>query len=73
MKLNEDVKVDSELLFQRFLVVGEICDKLPLVLKHELSRYPPALFEKPGMMRFANKSLLADAMWNLLGDHPQRL
>ena len=71
MKFNEDVKVDSQLLFQRLLVVGETCDELPLVLKHELCSYPPALFEEPGMMRLANKSLLADAMWNLLGDHPQ--
>ena len=71
VKFNEDMKVDSQLLFQRLLVVGERCDELPLVLKHELCSYPPALFEEPGMMRLANKSLLADAMWNLLGDHPQ--
>ena len=62
MKFNEDVKVDSQLLFQHLLVVGERCDELPLVLKHELCSYPPALFEEPGMMRLANKSLLADAM-----------
>ena len=68
---NEDVKVDSQLLFQRLLAVGERCDELPLVLKHELCSCPSALFEEPGMMRLANKSLLADAMWNLLGDHPQ--
>ena len=70
-KFNEDVKVDSQLLFQRLLVVGERCDELSLVLKHELCNYPPALFEEPGVMRLANKSLLADARWNLLGDHPQ--
>ena len=71
VKFNEDVKVDSQLLFQLLLVVGERCDELPLVLKHELCSYPPALFEEPGMMRLANKSLLADAIWKLLGDHPQ--
>ena len=26
-------------------LVGERCDELPLVLKHELCSYPPALFE----------------------------
>ena len=71
VKFNEDVKVDSKFLFQRLLVVGERCDDLPLVLKLKLCSYPPALSEEPGMMRLANKSLLADAMWNLLGDHPQ--
>ena len=71
VKFNEGVKVDYQLLFQRLLVVGERCDELPLVLKHELCSYPPALFEEPGMIRLANKSLLADAMWDLLGDHPQ--
>ena len=61
VKFNEDMKVDSQLLFQRLLVVGERCD----------GPEAPALFEKAGMMQLANKSLLADAMWNLLGDHPQ--
>ena len=69
VKFNKDVKVDSQLLFQRLLVVGERCDELLLVLKHELCSYSPALFEEPGMMRLANRSLLA--MWNLLGDLPQ--
>ena len=34
VKFIEDVKVDSQLLFQRRLVVGERCDERPLVLKH---------------------------------------
>ena len=32
VKFNEDVKVDSQLHFQRLQVVGERCNKLPLIL-----------------------------------------
>ena len=72
VKFNDDAKVDPQLIFQRLLIVGERCDELPLVLKHELCSYPPALFDETGMMRLASKSLLADAIWKLLGDLPQK-
>ena len=61
MKFNEDVKVDSQLLFQRLVVVRERCDELPLVLKHELSSYPLALFEEPGMMQLEMQRKLEKA------------
>ena len=34
------------------------------IFKYELSNYPSALFEPSGLMRQAQKSLLADTLWN---------
>ena len=54
--------IESELLFQRFITASDTMKDVSLVFDFELCSFPPALFEKPGVMRTATKSALADAL-----------
>jgi hypothetical protein len=61
---DEVVSVDPLLLFQRLVIAGTRCDRLPDIFRYELCSYPPALFESPDMMTEANKAKLADSLWS---------
>ena len=67
----EEVQVDSQLLFQRLIIVAQTSDELESAFKHELCRYPPALFDSSLLLREAHKPALADAIWVLLGPDVQ--
>ena len=63
---NEEVQVDPHLLFQRLVVAAKSSDNTEEMFKYELCSHPPALFDTSLMMREAQKSLLAEAMWSKL-------
>ncbi|KAG0715131.1 hypothetical protein GWK47_012669 [Chionoecetes opilio] len=59
----KDKTIDPALLFQRFLVVSQTADlSLDEVMAHELSPYPPSLFEAKHLLRKPNKAQLMAAM-----------
>ncbi|KAK6176032.1 hypothetical protein SNE40_014396 [Patella caerulea] len=65
VKVAGDRTIDPALLFQRFLVVshsGEL--SLDEVMKHELSTYPPSLFESKLRLRKPDKPALLEAIRN---------
>lgn len=61
---DEEVHVDPQLLFQRLITAGIRSDELSEIFQYELCTYPSALFESRGVMRKANKSSLATALWS---------
>ena len=60
----EDAEIDSNLLFQRFVMTGLNAGDLNNIMKYELCTYPPALFEKSFVLRTTNKSTLVNALTN---------
>ena len=49
--------IDPALLFKRFLLVSKTSDlSLEVVMKYELSPFPPALFDARSVYRKADKS-----------------
>ena len=53
--------------FQRLLTVARATENdLMEAFRHELCSIPPALFESNGLLRPANKPVLADAIWILV-------
>ncbi|VDI23197.1 Hypothetical predicted protein [Mytilus galloprovincialis] len=62
---NEEISVDPQLLFQRLVTTANtMFPDVSQVFKYELSAVPAALFEPSGLMRQAQKSTLADEIWN---------
>ena len=58
-----DVHVDPQLLFQRLLTVSDHSLDNPVeVFKHELCSYPVSLFDKSGLLRESQKSVLSHAI-----------
>ena len=68
----ERVSVDPQLLFQRLLITAGRDD---VILKHaltfELCNLPLSLFGKDGLMREADKPVLADEVWKKVDGAPQ--
>lgn len=63
---NDIVKVDPQLLFQRLSTAAQrFVNDLPNVFCYELCSVPFSLFDTSGLIRKSQKSLLADAIWNL--------
>ncbi|KAK6191116.1 hypothetical protein SNE40_002860 [Patella caerulea] len=62
----EEIQVDPHLLFQRLVTAGNRSCDLSDVFKHELCSFPTALFDSKTVMRLANKSSLANALWTTL-------
>ncbi|XP_078340604.1 uncharacterized protein LOC144627434 [Crassostrea virginica] len=61
----DDINVNPQLLFQRLVAAAnDLFPDMSKIFKYELSNYPSALFEPSGLMRQAQKSLLADTLWN---------
>ena len=60
----ENIQIDLQLLFQILTVAS---------VHHELCSLPPALFEKSGLLRPANKLVLAGAIWKALDREAQFL
>ena len=62
-----EIFVDPKLLFQRLIILAE-GDQASLddVLQHEMTSYPPSLFENVNMFRPANKSQLSDGLLKML-------
>jgi hypothetical protein len=59
----DKLSLDPQLLFQRLLIVANNSEcNLDTALMHELSTYPPSLFDKHGHLREANKPQLAEAL-----------
>ncbi|KAK3104651.1 hypothetical protein FSP39_007130 [Pinctada imbricata] len=69
VKVDGDViDVDPQLLFQRFTTAARnIFDDPSEIFRYELCSVPSALFENNGLLREAQKSSLADYIWNLGG------
>lgn len=64
-----DRTIDCALVFQRFLVVAKTGElSLEDVTSHELSPFPPALFETTHVFRKADKPQLAHALSEHTGD-----
>ena len=56
---DEKIPIDSQLLFQRLLIIANNSDLgVEEVFAYELSSYPTALFDKWGRLREANKPQL---------------
>ena len=62
---NTSFQVDLELLLQRLLATVPSSQDLEDLFTYELCSYPPALFDTNALPRPANKSLLADQLWEL--------
>ncbi|KAJ8023975.1 hypothetical protein HOLleu_36567 [Holothuria leucospilota] len=63
VKVAPDKSIDTNLLFQRFLVVSRTGDlSLEDVMKYELSPFPPSLFEDNDILWKADKPKLAQAL-----------
>ena len=56
---SEVAHIDPALLFQRFIIVAQRSSLKEDYFKFELCTIPPALFERNGFMRKANKPELA--------------
>jgi len=68
----EPVQVDPQLLFQRLSVLatnGSYEDPASL-FQYELCTNPAALFDQSSMPREADKPVLAEAIWKLVGPDP---
>ena len=63
--------IDPQVLFQRLVTAGMGNEQLPEIFQHELSSYPPALFDAKHVMKAANKPALADAIWALMPEDIQ--
>ena len=62
---SENVNLDPQLLFQCLVMAaGDDLDIAENFIKYELSTHPSAFFDPYGLMREADKSSLADAIWN---------
>ena len=62
----ETIQVDPQLLFQRLIMVaGRVTENVEDIFKHELCGYRASLFDSSGLVREANKPLLADAVWTV--------
>jgi len=60
----EGVHIDTQLLFQRLTTAADrYVDDISEVFKYELSSIPSSLFDNAGLLREAQKSTLADALW----------
>ena len=63
---DEVINTDPQLLFQRLSAAAQIfIDDIPDVFRYELCGVPASLFDSSGLIRKAQKSLLADANWSL--------
>ncbi len=58
--------MDPQLLFQRLTIVSKPSDNFESLFKYELCSHPPALFDSSQLLREANKSSLANAIWDSL-------
>ena len=47
------------------MVAGRETENVEDIFKYELSGYPASLFDSSGLLREANKPLLADAIWTV--------
>ncbi|KAK6172757.1 hypothetical protein SNE40_016353 [Patella caerulea] len=62
----ESIQVDPQLLFQRLLTVAaKVTENVQEIFKYELCSNLSSLFEPSGLLRQANKPILADAVWAL--------
>ena len=60
------MQIDPQLLFQTLTLAAKATNHIEDVFKYELCSYPPALFDTSLMLRESQKSVLANAIWNLL-------
>ena len=59
VKLNDTTAYDSQAIFVRFMVIGQIRSlNLSDIFSHELCTVPPSLFDEYGYLRKGNKSSL---------------
>ena len=63
---NETKQIDPQLLFQWLITAGTRNNQLEEIFQFKLCSYPPAIFEARYVMRPANKTDLADAIWVLM-------
>ena len=69
VKVAPERTIDSSLLFQRFMIVSQAGElALEEVMTHELSAFPPALFEENDILRQADKPQLAHAISDFASD-----
>ena len=61
--LNNRLIVSPQLLFQRFKIAARTKDDPKKAFEHELSNYPTAIFDSPGLLLEAQKSTLAEFIW----------
>lgn len=62
----ENLSIDPQLLFQRFIVAADsIYEDKSEIFAYELASQPSSMFDSSGFMRSAPKSTLAEAIWNL--------
>ena len=66
----KDIKCDPALLFQRLLFVGQSSPvDLDEIMSFELSAYPLLIFEKPTLLRNADKPKLVGAIVQFVKEH----
>ena len=66
----KDIKCDPALLFQRLLLVGQLSPvDLDEIMSFELSAYPLSIFEKPTLLRKADKPKLVGAIVKFVKEH----
>ncbi|CAC5372573.1 unnamed protein product [Mytilus coruscus] len=68
IKVDGELLVDPQLLFQRCTTVANgLFADISEIFKYELCSVPSSLFDNNGLPRQANKSILADAIWDFDG------
>ena len=60
------VQIDPQLLFQRLTLAAKATNNIEDIFKYELCSYPPALFDSSLLLREPQKSVLANAIWDIL-------
>ncbi|CAG2201846.1 unnamed protein product [Mytilus edulis] len=64
----ELIQVDPQLLFQRCTTIANgLFEDISEIFKYELCSVPSSLFDNNGLPRQANKSILADSIWDFDG------
>lgn len=62
----ERIHIDPQTSFQRFLLAAKIKEEdVEEMFQYELCDSPPSMFDSAGFMRVANKSDLAETLWDL--------
>ena len=61
----DSIQIDLLLLFQRLTTEMQSLDDLELAFKHELCRYPPALFDSSLLLLEADKPALPYEIWKV--------
>ena len=62
----QTIQIDPQLLFHRLVIASKSFEENKSYFAFELCTFPTSMFESPHMLRQPQKSLLAEAIWNMV-------